>query len=185
MKKRFNKIRNHFLGISGTWLGILCLSLTISGCGSSSTDPLTVLGSAPFPQLNSITSGNTYNTLYSAYTQANPYWTFATGVWTSINYLAPANGVVSQVGAASSGGNYVVMLHSGRLATKLVGLSLVQVRSGDTVTAGQTIGEFTSLYGVQFYVLVDGAPVCPLSYLSPAFRQTLVGFFGATQPCTN
>ena len=147
----------------------------MSACGSSGTDPLSLMD-APFPPLNSIMTGVTFPVLTTPYTAANPFWTFASG-FGSFSYVAPANGIVSEAGA-----NYVVILHSGRLATKITGLGIVSVRSGDTVFASQVVGSFANM-PVQFSVFVDGVSVCPMSYMSASFRQFFISGGFAGNPC--
>ena len=157
--------------------------LVLSNCGSSSTsvNPLDVLDpNSTTPQLSGIVASGTYNsTLYSGFTDANPYWTFYGGFTTSGtagNFVSPARGYVSRIGTATLNGStvtYVTLVHSGRLSTRVFGMQVVQVREGDTVSQGSVIGSFLNSGYVAFQVLWDATAVCPLSYMSSAFRTSI------------
>ena len=155
-------------------LGLALIFGLFTACGTAGTDPLSLMDN-PFPPLNNIITGVSFPALTVPYTAGNPSWSFAGG-FASFSYVAPANGIISEAGP-----NYVVILHSGRMATKITGLAIVTVRSGDTVLASQVVGSFASSL-VQFSVFIDGVPVCPLSYMSPAFRAVFFAGFGGN-PC--
>lgn len=146
------------------------LAVSVTSCGNN--DPLELFNE-PLPQLSTITSGGSYG-LTVPYTPSTPYWQFPTfGV--SSNALAPARGQIAEIGLDTqfnSGGYYVKIIHSGRMATKIVGINqAVLVRAGDYVVAGQPIGLFFS-GSVYLQVIVDNKAVCPLSYMSDTFRST-------------
>lgn len=144
-------------------LSTLSVLIFVSACGSATTDPLAIIDNpVPNLQLDSIVFGVT-PTLNTPFSSANPFWTFAS--WGSVIFVSPANGMVSERGV-----DYVKIFHSGRLATKISGLGIINVRDGDYVVSGQSVGTFSTV-PIQFQVLLDGTPVCPLSFMSQAFRQ--------------
>ena len=155
--------------------------LSVSGCGSNTVDPVQFTD-PPFPALNSIQLNNVFSSLIApGYTSTTPYWTFNN---LSGSYVAPAAGIVSDIGVTTVNGvqsTYIVLLHSGRLATRISGLQTVSPQVGNSVVSGQVIATFVSglpgnSYYATFQVLVDGTPVCPLSYMSTQFRQNFTSF---------
>lgn len=160
-------------------LQVLLLSF-LTGCGSG-VDPLSLMTDDAFPPLETIIQNTgLYTSLNTPYTKTTPYWTFA--AFGAVNYISPQSGIVAEQGV-ESGLNFVRIIHSGRLATKILGLNTITVRSGDRVAAGQIIGLFSNV-PVQFQVLVDGSAVCPLSYMSTTFRGSF--YAGITSnPCQN
>ena len=165
------------------FLGVLVLSA--SGCGSNTVDPIQMMDPS-FPALNTIQNGNISNTITAPGFNSNtPYWTFNNlGGLYGGSYVAPAAGIVSEIGLTTVTGvqtSYLVILHSGRLATKISGLQVPTVQVGSSVVPGQIIASFVTSGPTTFQVLVDGSPVCPLSYMSTGFRQTFTTFGFA--PC--
>ena len=164
---------------------VLGMSLIIgaSGCGNAAgtVDPLSLFSDSSLPQLDSITPQSyTFNALTSGFSSANPYWVF-TSSGTTGTYLAPAKGIVTSTGVTTLNGTsatYVTIAHSGRLATRIYGMNNLLVRPGDSVVSGQIIGTFVISGSVGFQVLLDGSPVCPLSFMSTTFRQNLSTFYG-------
>ena len=149
--------------------GAVAITGTISGCGQG-VDPLVLFDEA-LPQLDPIVQGGIgANFITSAYTATTPYWTLNSALAGTGVFVAPATGVVTEIGVDS-----VTLMHSGRMKTRIVGLSAINIRLGDTVVRGQSLAQFFLTNGVlQFWVLIDGNPVCPMSFLSPGFRQSLV-----------
>jgi len=88
--------------------------------------------------------------------------------------FAAADGVVMLVGRDPWGyGNYIVISHSGGLATLYGHLNVVGVASGESVLQGQQIGlegstGISTGPHLHFEVRVDGVPVNPLPYLVSA-----------------
>lgn len=92
----------------------------------------------------------------------------ANKVGTSIN--AYRDGTVTKVGWTDSYGNYIIIDHGGGLETYYIHLSGFEVSSGDSVTAGQLIGQMGktgSATGshLQFEVRLNGTPQNPWDYL--------------------
>jgi murein DD-endopeptidase MepM/ murein hydrolase activator NlpD len=87
--------------------------------------------------------------------------------------LAADDGIVALVGSSSSGyGNYVVIAHSGGLATLYGHLSTALVKAGDKVTQGQVIGlegatGNTTGPHIHFELRINEKPVDPTPYLPP------------------
>jgi murein DD-endopeptidase MepM/ murein hydrolase activator NlpD len=169
-----------------TSLAIL-MSISLFGCGNSSTStanslsPLDIFSSET-PQLNGILSNTNPNpytgsTLQSGFTSSNPYWVFnANSFGTAGYYIAPANGYVSRIDIAQLNGvsvTYVTLIHSGSIATRVYGMQVVNVRQGDTVLQGSIIGQYLNSGQVAFQVLYNNTAVCPLSYMTNAFRTSL------------
>jgi murein DD-endopeptidase MepM/ murein hydrolase activator NlpD len=173
-------------------LSVISSLASLSGCGNAggSVDPLSLFNDSSIPQLDTIfsTSGG-FTTISNFFSASSPYWKFQAsgGTWGAISYLAPAKGIVTSLAPAtlngSVSGTAVTIAHSGRLATRYVGITPI-VRSGDSVIAGQVIGSLLGYYGSlnegAFQVLLDGVPVCPTSYLSSNFRAQLSSFFANT-----
>ena len=86
---------------------------------------------------------------------------------------AADDGIVALVGSSSSGyGNYVVIAHSGGLATLYGHLSASLVKVGQTVTQGQVVGlegatGNTTGPHLHFELRIDQRPVDPTPYLPP------------------
>ena len=162
-----------------TRLFLVISALQLSACGTG--DPLSFMDT-PFPPLNAIAAFSGSATLSYPYTVASPSWQFLYSNLTGGSYLAPAAGYVSSIGTVLGAGSSMTIVHSGRLATTLSGLQTISARQGDVVSAGQVVGTYYNGGGavyVTFQVLVDGTPVCPLSYMSTQFRQ----FFSSYTPC--
>ncbi len=64
------------------------------------------------------------------------------------------------------------------MASRGHGLTSYSVRPGDSVAATSLVGVFINSTSVAFQVFVDGASVCPLSFVSAALRANLF-----TNPC--
>ena|GEM_PF-2105216 len=163
---------------------ILSLGLGVGGCGNVSVDPLELMSNST-PVLNSITasSGAISSYVQGTFSQATPYWVFNTSFSGFANNLtAPASGQIAEIGVSNitgANGYYVTLIHSGRMETKIFGVqNITGLKVGDYVLAGQVIAQFYPGSIVGFQVLYsDGTngpvPVCPFSYLSTAFRQSL------------
>ena len=166
----------------------LSLSVGLFACGNSATStatditPLSILNATTTPQLSGILSTNTYGSGFvSGFTVNNPYWIFNATSFNG-NYIAPAAGLVTDIGVAQLNGTsvtYVTIVHSGHLASRVYGMQVTQVRSNDIVLQGSIIGSYLNSGSVGFQVLWDNTPVCPLSYMTSAFRTQLsaTGFF--------
>jgi murein DD-endopeptidase MepM/ murein hydrolase activator NlpD len=176
-------------------IAFLFLMAGLSACGSAggSVDPLVIFNDTAIPSLDSIvtTSSSLTSVTITPYTNSAPYWVFNNaGVFNGGNFIAPAKGIVTRVGVVSFNGSTptaVTIIHSGRLATKVIGMQVVQVREGDSVSAGQIIGSFVTTGSVGFQVILDGTAVCPLSFMSSTFRQyfSTGGLFGSVNLCQN
>lgn len=87
--------------------------------------------------------------------------------------VAADDGVVALVGTGTTGyGNYIVLEHSGGLATLYGHLSKALVKAGDQVTQGQPIGLEGSTGNstgphLHFELRISGKPVDPAPYLPP------------------
>ena len=161
---------------------ILSLGFGVGGCGNVNVDPLDLMSNS-IPTLNSITAASGIGTyIQGTFSPATPYWVFNTAfVGVAQSYTAPANGQIEEIGLATNvpgaTGYFVTILHSGRLATRIYGLqSTLGLKVGDYVLAGQVIAQYSTSSTVGFQVLFDGVPVCPFSYLSNAFRQSLISY---------
>ncbi|MBU6153202.1 MAG: hypothetical protein KGP28_02765 [Bdellovibrionales bacterium] len=175
-------------------LGMLLSLSGLSACGNAggNVDPLSLFNDSSIPLLEPIVGNfGIFGTgTTQPFTAANPFWRLlAAGSFGGANYLAPARGIVTSSGIGALNGETgfsLTIAHSGRLATRFVGLTPV-VRTGDSVLAGQVIGAivgFSSNSGaVGFQVLLDGSPICPLSFLSSNFRLQLGGAFGVNAFC--
>jgi hypothetical protein len=166
-------------------LGLALLSVQLVSCGNmnNSVDNLEILNSTNLPTLNSFAaSGLTKDNFGPSFSSATPYWVFTTGGAGYGSYFAPARGIVTEIGVSSisSGSSYVTIVHSARLATRVHGLQLINNRPGDSVLAGASVGTFFS-GSIAFQVLLDGSPVCPLSFLSESFRKSFA--IGSYNPC--
>lgn len=174
------KTLKQFFGLSSF---ILMLG---TGCGAN-TDNIDILDSSTIPELSNFVASGTNITgqLSAAFSSAQPYWSFnnlSAGYGGS--YLSPAKGIVGEIGTSTipgSSGSFVTIIHSGRLATRLYGISSLSVRSGDVVVAGGLVGVFFGTGTQGFQVFLDGTSVCPLSFISSAFRQSFTSF--AVLPC--
>jgi murein DD-endopeptidase MepM/ murein hydrolase activator NlpD len=167
--------------------GMLLLSIvSANGCGNAggSVDPLSLFNDSSIPQLEPIVSnfGVVFTTTASPFTSSTPYWTLNAfgGGFSGASYIAPARGIVTSSGVGTFNGVTgfsITIAHSGRLATRFIGINPI-VRTGDSVVAGQLIGTIVGFNATQvaFQVLLDGAPVCPLSFLSTTFRSQLQGW---------
>ncbi len=150
---------------------------TLLSCGTG-VDPL-ILFDDSIPALDQIVAGTVQSSfLTGGYSSSTPYWTFnSLNLFTLGQFLAPATGVVTEVTVDS-----ITILHSGRMKTRLVGLQTVNIRVGDTVTRGQAIAQFLGSGAVQFWVYLDGQPVCPYSFLTQSFRAGF-GTWAVFNPC--
>ena len=162
--------------------GLALLSVQIASCGSN-TDNIDILNSTTIPALENFASANlVYSTLSGlGFTSTTPYWVFSGAAFGS--YFAPARGVVTSIGSSSlsAGSSYITIVHSARLATVVHGLQVINLRPGDAVLAGSSVGSFFG-GSIAFQVLLDSTPVCPLSFLSSSFRNSFT--LGATiSPC--
>jgi hypothetical protein len=165
-------------------LGLALLSVQLVSCGNlnASVDNLEILNSTNIPTLNSFAaSGLTQANFGTSFTSATPYWIFTAGGGYG-SYFAPARGIVTEIGVSSisAGSSYVTIVHSARLATRVHGLQIINNRPGDSVLAGVAVGTFFS-GSIAFQVLLDGNPVCPLSFLSENFRSSFA--IGNYNPC--
>jgi hypothetical protein len=156
-------------------LALLAVQLVSCGNANNSLDNIEILNSTNFPTIGSFASSPAYGT-GNSFSSSSPYIVFTNTGFGS--YLAPARGIVSEFGISNLPGfgssYYVTMIHSGRLATKVHGLqSTLNIRPGDVVQTGSIIGTFFSSSNVALQVLLDGTPVCPLSFLSPTLRQQI------------
>jgi murein DD-endopeptidase MepM/ murein hydrolase activator NlpD len=171
-------------------LGMLLVSLaTLNSCGNAggTVDPLSLFNDSSIPELQPIVANfGVFTTTASPFSASNPFWTLNAfgGAFTGASYIAPAKGIVTSSGIGSFNGISgfaITIAHSGRLATRFIGINPV-VRTGDSVIAGQLIGTIVGFNAnqVAFQVLLDGTPVCPLSFISSGFRAQLSGWsFGS------
>lgn len=151
-------------------------SFWMQGCGTG-VDPL-ILFDDSLPTLGPITSGSIAGSfLTQVYTEANPYWIFNNASFAG-NFLAPANGVVTEITT-----NSISILHSARILSKIEGFSSINVRLGDTVYAEQALAFFIGGTPVKFQVFLDGNAICPLSFLSQSFRASMINFNAGAGPC--
>lgn len=147
------------------------ITLAVSACGTNQ-DNLDILNSTNFPTLNGFSS-TIVSFSGNPFSAASPYWLLNSGGYG--NYLSPARGVVGEIGASAiiPNSSYVTIIHSGRLATRVHGLQIVNSRPGDSIAASGTIGSFITTTQIAFQVIVDGTPVCPLSFVSSSLRSNL------------
>jgi hypothetical protein len=173
--KRMNRfhvlIKKFKIGVHASRI-LALFALTGCGTGGNAIDPLQLMADS-IPNLQNMQTGSWAGNTITApfFTSATPYWTFLTTGFSI--FLSPANGYVSEVG-----GGAIKIIHSGRFATRMVGLGLINVRSGDYVFSGQNIGTFATTGSITFQVLLDGSPVCPLSFMSTTFRQSFIAITG-------
>lgn len=83
---------------------------------------------------------------------------------------AAADGTVVIAGYQTGYGNTVVIDHGGGLATLSAHLSVISVRAGQTVSAGQLVGSVGNTGNstgphLHFEVRINGSPVDPMGYL--------------------
>ena len=164
------------------FFGLAMLSVQLVSCGMN-TDNIDVLNSTNIPTLGPFTSsGMVSGNLGTGFTTSTPYWIFSSAIAYG-SYFAPARGIVTEVGSStlSSGASFITIVHSSRLATVVHGLQLINVRPGDAVLEGSSVGSFLGGSSIAFQVLLDGTPVCPLSFLSATLRSSFV--VGAFNPC--
>lgn len=164
----------------------LLLSMTgLSSCGGAGVvDPLSLFAAGSPPQLDPIVSGLTGGVFTNGtpFSSSTPYWQFTAVNFGGLAYLAPADGIVIGSGPISTGGISGVAVtigHAGKLATRFIGIQPT-VRIGDSVLRGQPIGTLVSFGGgnqIAFQVLLDGSPVCPLTFLSANFRSQMANYF--------
>jgi hypothetical protein len=161
-------MKNTFLKIFS--LGLIALS---TSCGTNQ-DNIELLNSTNLPVLNSFASSPAYG-LGDFYSSTTPYWLFSTAGFG--NLLAPARGIVGEIGSSTipnlTGTSFVTIIHSGRMATRIHGLQTVSVRSGDAVLSGANLGSFFSASSTAFQVFLDGASVCPLSYVTSVISANI------------
>jgi hypothetical protein len=172
-------------------MATLFLAVSVTSCGSASgtVDPLSLFNDSSIPQLDPIINSGYAFTSGQAFSANSPYWVFTNGSAFGQSYVAPAKGIVTSIGTATFGGitgPYITIVHSGRLATRIIGISPF-VRSGDSVISGQQIGTVVAygLSSIAFQVLLDGTPVCPISYLSTAFRTQFLPYFSSVNSLCN
>ena len=171
--------KKSFLGFS--------LLLVLSACGTGA-DPLSFLDNS-IPSLGPIYSTGNFQISYlqNGFSSTNTYWTFNSTFSNLGNYVAPANGIITDFGLSTvtgTSGYYLTIMHSTRLTTRIFGIqSTPNARVGDSVVAGQSLATFYVYLSssIAFQVLLDGVPVCPLSYLNSAFRQTISGTWAPCQ----
>lgn len=152
------------------WMLILSL-MVFSSCGTQS--PLDILGdTSTIPRnLNLPTSGITaVASQYTATSQA-----LGLTVTAGSLILAPAAGVVT--GLSGTLGNYsVIILHNGRLSTRVAGIyTLGNINIGTQVAQGTAIGTQTVGNTLFFSTFLDSTSSCPLAFLSSTAMSTLVG----------
>lgn len=170
--------------MKNTFYKILVLSVlfsTFTGCGANN-DNLDILNSTAIPEINNFTTSTLSTTGFGAgYTASTPYWIFNSGGYGS--YLAPARGIVAEIGpsAVIPNTSFVTIIHSGRMATRVHGIQYPSVRSGDAVTLYASVGTFFTTTQIAFQVFLDGTPVCPLSFMSAAFKSSFA--VGNYNPC--
>jgi len=159
----------------GVVLAVVLVGLRgLTGCGTN--DPLSTLGDPNPPTLDTIFSGSGLTASGNGFSSTHQYWELFTLNFYGSNVLAPAKGLVSSLGLdATTGTSYVTIAHAGRLSTRIAGI-VPTVRSGDTVVSGQVIGTFVPTGNISFQVLLNGTPVCPLSFISTNFRSQIWGF---------
>jgi murein DD-endopeptidase MepM/ murein hydrolase activator NlpD len=173
------KKTNRFFAGIGLFLGLASLS----GCGSAigNVDPLSLFNDSSIPDLEPIVQNFTVFNSGQAFSSATPFWRLSNGGgFGGGSFVAPARGIVTSNGYGSFNGisgPALTIVHSGRLATRIVGINPI-VRTGDSVIAGQLIGTITGFNATDaaFQVLLDGSPVCPLSFLSVGFRTQIGGW---------
>ena len=152
---------------------VFILSLNLQGCGTG-VDPLKLFDE-PLPVLKPIissVSGLSATFLTQPYSESNPYWILSTADFQG-NFLSPAEGVITGLTSES-----ITIMHSGRLTSKLTGLSSINTRLGDTVVSQQALGVYLGSGTIKFQVYLDGKAVCPLTFLSESFRQAFISFSG-------
>lgn len=148
------------------------LLMQLVGCGANQ-DNLEILNSTNIPSLGTFFSSGSFS-VNSQYSSSAPYWILSSGSYGS--YLSPARGVIAEIGTSSviPGTSYVTIIHSGRVATRVHGISgLLGVRSGDVIVAGGTVASFFTTTTVAFQVLLDGTSVCPLSYMDATVLSSI------------
>jgi hypothetical protein len=167
---------------------LTCLGASLVGCGQGS-DPLSSLGdpnqaiSLSSPVANTAVNG----TNFTAFSTAHPSleWVFIASL-ASVAVTAPAAGIVSAVDATVNAAS-VTIYHNSRMSTLVSKLGSITARVGDVVTQGQQLGTLNSATPTLAYaVLLDGAAICPLSFLSAEARAFITSHTpgGAnTNPC--
>ena len=185
------KMKNAFGALFTGAMGLMMAAGLVScGNASGSVDPLSLFSDSSIPNLDPIISSAGVFTNGQAFTSSTPYWVLSNPIgFGGSSYIAPARGIVTSLGVGSFNGitgYYVTIAHSGRLATRYIGITPI-VRQGDSVLAGQQIGTVVGYSGnyVAFQVILDGNPVCPLSYLSTNFRSQIIqnAWFGGGYLC--
>ncbi len=88
---------------------------------------------------------------------------------------APSNGIVSYAGWESGFGNTVVIDHGYGITTLYGHMSKIEVKTGEIVKRGQTIGlvgdtGFSTGPHVHYQVMINGIPVNPMRYLVGNFQ---------------
>ncbi len=161
-------------------LMVFLLALGILGCGQGN-EPIASLGDAsqslgPGLQLPMSSSGYSYFSTLIPYSSSSPYWGLrGTFTGTAVPIVAPASGLVLFADTASQ---TVTILHNPYIESKLVGVVPSGITAGTYVLAGAQVGTVSnSAQYVEFFVIVNGSSVCPLSYLTSSARQQLYTTF--------
>lgn len=181
-----------YLGYKKSLTAALIALATVcsSGCGQG-TDPWSNMGDpgmAIGPGLRLPLNGQVF--AFTPYSSSNPQWGLqGNGIFVggTTQVFAPGSGYVM---IADSGGQTVTIVHNAHIQTKVVGVLPTGLAVGSFVAAGAQIGTIPNALTnntLNFSVIVDGASVCPLSYLTAAARQQVVANLYATSfnssPC--
>lgn len=153
-------------------MSVLVVSFLVSGCGSG-VEPLNAIGDPTrVPEIAMpLASGNFNPGLITPFSAGNDGFSI---ISTALNapVLAPISGFVTGVDISTG---TVTIYATPRFSARVVNVQNAgAIRLGDYVTAGQSsLGTATIGTTVRFSVILDGAAVCPYSYLSTDTRTSI------------
>lgn len=163
---------------------LIGVSIVLTACGQ---------GTEPFSTLGDPTQGNGPGLSFPvSLNQAYPLTPYSSstngfqlpGQLVSTQVTSPGPGIIVAVNTATPS---VTIQHNVHVASMISNISLGTVQVGSYVSTGTAIGTVSVAGYLTFSVLVDGAYVCPLSYLTAAARKQIVSTYTGTiiNPCSN
>lgn len=167
---------------------VLPLFLVLAACGSG-VDPVSILGDTVSTPSLALPVTNVNIGQVKGFSALVDGFEFLSATNAGQNVTAPAEGTI--IAIDNDGTNYsVTVMHNSRFITRLsmmpVTQSSVLVRVGDRVPAGQPLATVTvglNSTVARLSVFVNGAAVCPDSYLQSNARTDINLKFAGIYPC--